>query len=104
MRIAVDVGGTFTDVIVLDERTHTLRLEKVETTPQNPARGVLQGFQKADTTLGEIDYFVHGTTLGLYALLTRTVALGAIGNTKGFSVIFEIGRTTRLPNHAQKYR
>jgi N-methylhydantoinase A/oxoprolinase/acetone carboxylase beta subunit len=48
MRIAVDVGGTFTDVIVLDEQTQTLRLEKVETTPQNPASGVLQGFTKAE--------------------------------------------------------
>ena len=87
MRIAVDVGGTFTDVIVLDERTHTLRLEKVETTPQNPASGVLQGFQKADATLGEIDYFVHGTTLGLNALLTRTGARVAIVTTKGFGDI-----------------
>ena len=47
MRIAVDVGGTFTDVIVLDEKTNTLRLEKVETTPQDPADGVLQSFHKA---------------------------------------------------------
>ena len=47
MRISVDVGGTFTDVIVLDEETSRLRLEKVETTPRNPASGVLAGFRKA---------------------------------------------------------
>lgn len=50
MRIAVDVGGTFTDLIVLhekDEHTPMLRLEKVETTPHNPACGVVQGFTKA---------------------------------------------------------
>jgi N-methylhydantoinase A len=40
MRIAVDVGGTFTDVIALDEATNALRLEKVETTPHDPAAGV----------------------------------------------------------------
>src|SRR5713226_1835384 len=72
MRIAVDVGGTFTDVIVLDEKTNTLRLEKVETTPQDPAAGVLQSFHKANARLSDINYFVHGTTLGLNALLTRT--------------------------------
>ena len=104
MRIAVDVGGTFTDVIVLDEKTHTLRLEKVETTPQNPASGVLHGFQKADATLGEIDYFVHGTTLGLNALLTRTGARVAIVTTKGFGDIYELGRTSRDPMYDLKYR
>jgi len=78
MRIAVDVGGTFTDVIVLDEASQTLRLEKVETTPHDPATGVLQGFHKANTTLGAINYFVHGTTLGLNALLTRRGAKVAI--------------------------
>ena len=77
MRIAVDVGGTFTDVIVLDEASQTLRLEKVETTPHDPATGVLQGFHKANATLGAINYFVHGTTLGLNALLTRRGAKGS---------------------------
>jgi N-methylhydantoinase A len=84
MRIAVDVGGTFTDVIVLDEASQTLRLEKVETTPRDPATGVLQGFHKANTTLDVINYFVHGTTLGLNALLTRRGAKVAIVTTKGF--------------------
>ena len=71
MRISVDVGGTFTDVILLDEKTSRLRLEKVETTPQNPASGVLQGLEKIGAKLPEVDYFVHGTTLGANALLTR---------------------------------
>ena len=52
MRISVDVGGTFTDVIVLDEETSRLRLEKVETTPRNPASGVLAGFRKPESTEG----------------------------------------------------
>ena len=64
-RIAVDVGGTFTDVIVLNEKTQELRLEKVETTPENPVTGVLNGFEKANTHLSEVEYFVHGTTLAL---------------------------------------
>ena len=68
MRISVDVGGTFTDVIVLDEETSRLRLEKVETTPRNPSSGVLTGFDKVDAELAGIDYFVHGTTLGAISI------------------------------------
>ncbi len=104
MRIAVDVGGTFTDVIVLDEKTNTLQLEKVETTPQDPARAVLQSFAKANAKLRDIDYFVHGTTLGLNALLTRTGARVAIVTTKGFRDIYELGRTARDPMYDFKYR
>src|SRR5262252_356261 len=104
MRIAVDVGGTFTDVIVLDEHTNTLRLEKVETTPQNPASGVLQSFHKAQAKLSDFDYFVHGTTLGLNALLTRTGARVAIVTTKGFRDVYELGRTARDPMYDLKYR
>jgi N-methylhydantoinase A len=104
MRIAVDVGGTFTDVIVLDKKTNTLRLEKVETTPQDPAQGVLQSFHKADARLSDIDYFVHGTTLGLNALLTRTGARVAIVATKGFRDVYELGRTARDPMYDLKYR
>ena len=104
MRIAVDVGGTFTDVIVLDENTQTLRLEKVETTPQDPARGVLLSFDKAKARLNEIDYFVHGTTLGLNALLTRTGARVAIITTVGFRDVYELGRTARDPMYDLKYR
>ena len=71
MRVSVDVGGTFTDVIVLDEDSGALRLEKVETVPADPASGVLAGFDKARAPLQEVDFFVHGTTLGINALLTR---------------------------------
>lgn len=104
MRIAVDVGGTFTDVIALDEATNTLRLEKVETTPHDPAAGVLHSFRKADTRLSDVDYFVHGTTLGLNALLTRTGARVAIVTTKGFRDVYELGRTARDPMYDLKYR
>ena len=104
MRIAVDVGGTFTDVIVLDESTQTLRLEKVETSPRDPAVGVLQGFHKANAKLADINYFVHGTTLGLNALLTRRGAKVAIVTTKGFRDVYELGRTSRDPMYDLKYR
>ncbi|WP_017728843.1 hydantoinase/oxoprolinase family protein [Halalkalibacterium ligniniphilum] len=104
MRISVDVGGTFTDVVTLDSDSGRLSLEKVETIPQNPASGVLKGFRKADVRFEEIDYFVHGTTLGLNALLTRTGANVAIITTKGFRDVYELGRTDRESMYDFKYR
>ena len=104
MRVSVDVGGTFTDVIVLDEKTGGFRLEKVETVPQNPASGVLQGFTKAETPLDQVEFFIHGTTLGINALLTRTGAKVAIVTTSGFRDVYELGRTDRDPMYDFKYR
>ncbi|TFI48612.1 hydantoinase/oxoprolinase family protein, partial [Diaphorobacter sp. DS2] len=104
MRISVDVGGTFTDVVTLDPDSGNLRLEKVETVPKNPAGGVLEGFRKAEVSFSNIDYFVHGTTLGLNALLTRTGADVAIITTKGFRDVYELGRTDRDEMYNFKYR
>ncbi len=52
MRVSVDVGGTFTDVIVLDEESGNIELEKVATTPANPAQGVLDAFKKVGAQNG----------------------------------------------------
>ncbi len=104
MRISVDVGGTFTDVVALDPELGTVRLEKVETTPRDPALGVLQGFARADVPIAGVDYFIHGTTLGLNALLTRTGAVVAIVATEGFRDVYELGRTDREPMYDFKYR
>ncbi len=104
MRVSVDVGGTFTDVIALDEDSGNIRLEKVATTPANPADGVLEGFQKADVSAETIGYFVHGTTLGINAMLTRSGAKVAIITTKGFRDVYLLGRTDRIPMYDFKYR
>ncbi|MBK8020656.1 MAG: hydantoinase/oxoprolinase family protein [Chloroflexi bacterium] len=103
MRVSVDVGGTFTDVIVLDEDTGRIRLEKVQTTPSNPADGVLQGFQKAGAAPEAIRFFVHGTTLGINAMLTRSGAKVAIVTTMGFRDVYILGRTDRRPMYDFKY-
>ena len=104
MRIAVDVGGTFTDVVVLGEGDGGLRHEKVETVPSDPAKGVLAGFAKAGAELAALDFFVHGTTLGINSLLTRTGARVAIVTTTGFRDVYEVGRTDREPMYDFKYR
>jgi N-methylhydantoinase A len=104
VRIAVDVGGTFTDVVVLDDLGDSLGHEKVETVPTDPASGVLGGLGKAGVALRSFDFFVHGTTLGINALLTRSGARVAIVTTKGFRDVYELGRTDREPMYDFKYR
>jgi len=104
VRIAVDVGGTFTDVVLLGDDGQGLRHEKVETVPADPASGVISGFAKAGAELSSLDFFVHGTTLGINALLTRTGARVAIVTTRGFRDVYEVGRTDRDPMYDFKYR
>ena len=104
MRVSVDVGGTFTDVIVLDEESGQIQLDKVATTPTNPAQGVLDGFQKVGAQTEAIQYFVHGTTLGINAMLTRSGAKVAFVTTQGFRDIYILGRTDREPMYDFKYK
>ena len=104
MRVSVDVGGTFTDVIVLDEESGNIKLEKVATTPANPAEGVLQSFEKVGAQPEEIEYFVHGTTLAINAMLTRSGAKVAFVTTLGFRDIYVLGRTDREPMYDFKFK
>lgn len=104
MRVSVDVGGTFTDVIVLDEESGNIQLDKVATTPANPAEGVLQGFDKVGAQTEQIEYFVHGTTLGINAMLTRSGAKVAFVTTRGFRDIYVLGRTDREPMYDFKFK
>ena len=104
MHVAVDVGGTFTDVSVLDEKTGRNTFAKVETVPSDPASGVLAGLAKAEVNPRDMAYFIHGTTLGINALLTRSGAHVAIITTKGFRDVYELGRTDREPMYDFMYR
>lgn len=98
-RLAVDIGGTFVDAITFDRETRTIDLEKTATTPTDPATGVLDAINAVGADLTDTEAFVHGTTLGLNAILERKGAkTGIIANT-GFEDIYEIGRTN-LERHA----
>lgn len=103
-RAAVDVGGTFTDVVALDAQSGELIVDKVETTPVEPSLGVLEALTRSGAPMSEIGYFVHGTTLALNALLTRTGARVAIVTTAGFRDVFELGRTDREPMYDLTFR
>ncbi len=104
VRVAIDVGGTFTDVVKLVPGTGELRFEKVSTTPEAPTRGVLNAFDRAEVDFGEVEMFNHGTTLGLNALLTRTGARIAVISTRGFRDVYLLGRTDRRTMYDITYK
>ena len=92
-RVAVDIGGTFVDAITFDRETGTVNLEKATTTPDQPSEGVLNSIDKVDADLTDTEAFVHGTTLGLNAVLERTGAITGIITNEGFTDVYEIART-----------
>src|SRR5699024_9362122 len=95
-RIAVDVGGTFTDVFVFEENTKKITVAKSPSTPSEPEKGVLDGIAKVDISGDEISVFSHGTTVGTNALIERKLPKTALITTSGFRDIPEIRRGTRL--------
>lgn len=98
-RLGVDVGGTFTDIVLFDEKTKRLLITKVPSTPRDQSEGVIEGIKKivriAGIEYSEIISFVHGTTVATNTLLERKGARTALITTEGFRDIFEIGRQTR---------
>jgi N-methylhydantoinase A len=103
-RVAVDIGGTFVDSILFDAETGTTRLAKASTTPDEPVRGVLEALWRLGADLADTELFVHGTTLGLNAVIERRgVATGIITNA-GFRDIFEIGRADVPATSMYDYR
>src|SRR5262245_22514076 len=94
MRVGVDTGGTFTDVVALDRATGALRFAKRLSTPSNPIEAVLDGVQRAadGAVVAEV---VHSTTVATNALLERQGGPTALVTTAGFEDVLEIGRQTR---------
>ena len=103
-RIAIDVGGTFTDVVELSSDTGAITFDKVPTTPDEPTTGVLVAFGLTTAALADVTMFTHGTTLGLNALLTRNGARMAVIGTSGFRDVYLLGRTDRRPMYDLTYR
>jgi N-methylhydantoinase A len=95
LRIAADVGGTFTDVAVFDENSGGIRLGKTLTTPSSLIEGMNHGVGKAGADFANARLFLHGTTVAINALLERKGARTALVTTKGFRDIYEIGRINR---------
>ena len=92
----IDVGGTFTDVVLINTKTREIRIRKVPTTARNQAESFLRGLTETGD-LREVDAIVHGTTVGTNALLERKGARTGLISSKGFRDLLELGRRTR-PN------
>src|SRR3984957_889790 len=100
-RLGVDVGGTHTDLVLLDAASGELMVEKVASTPKNPALGVLDGGQRfiaRGVQPEAIEFFAHGTTITTNALLEMRGAKVGLLITKGFRAIQEIQNQARDGN------
>jgi N-methylhydantoinase A len=95
IRLAADVGGTFTDVAAFDESTGELALGKTLTTPARLVSGIEHGVTKADANFRATRLFLHGTTVAINTILERSGAPCALLTTQGFRDIYEIGRVNR---------
>jgi len=99
VRLGIDIGGTFTDIVLLDEATGEVRIYKLPSTPANPAIGFLRGLDWALTEGGNVAealrYVAHGTTVATNAIIEGKVARTALLVTRGFRDILEIARQTR---------
>lgn len=74
-RLAIDVGGTFTDVLVFNEETGEIFVTKTSSTPSNPEKGILEGIAKAKINGEDIKVFSHGTTVGTNALIEKNIII-----------------------------
>jgi len=95
LRVAVDVGGTFTDIFVFDQSTASARVAKVPSTPSDPMEGVMAGIEAAGVDLRDVALFSHGTTVATNALITRRFPRVAMVTTRGFRDVIEIRRGTK---------
>src|SRR5947208_79014 len=95
IRLAADIGGTFTDIAVFDDRSGELTFGKVLSTPARLVDGINAGVAKAGSDYRSAGLFLHGSTVAINTILERTGARTALAITKGFRDIYEIGRINR---------
>ncbi len=95
LRLAADIGGTFTDVAAFDEASNRLLLGKSLSTPQAMVEGIEASVTRAGTHFSEAGLFLHGSTVAINTMLERTGAKTALVTTRGFRDVYEIGRINR---------
>lgn len=99
IRIGIDIGGTFTDLQILDDTTGALHSYKTPTTPDDPSRGLIDGIAAAGRrfafALADVRLLLHGTTIATNAVLERKLPRGVLLATEGFRDVLEIGRHAR---------
>src|SRR6266568_59740 len=104
IRLAVDIGGTFTDLVALDAATGRVVRAKADTTPGGLDRGVLTALSQSRVPAARIAAFIHGTTVVINAVTERSGARTALVTTRGFRDVLEIGRANRPDLYNLAYR
>ncbi len=96
-RLGIDVGGTFTDLLLLDVRSGKTFLVKTPSTPQDPSRGIMEGIERicrvAGCSPGEITHILHGTTVATNAVLEGKGARVGLLTTEGYRYILHLARS-----------
>ena len=95
LRVAVDIGGTFTDICIMDEASGQVRVAKTSSTPEDPLQGAMNGLSEAKVDLKNVTLFSHGTTVATNALITRRLPPAAMVCTRGFRDVIEIRRANK---------
>src|SRR5581483_1969755 len=95
LRVAVDIGGTFTDLIAFDEQAHTIQHAKSLTTPADPVEGIVECIRKARLQPSSIDSLIHGSTIAINTLIERKGAKVGLIVTRGTRDVYIIGRGNR---------
>jgi N-methylhydantoinase A len=97
--VGIDIGGTFTDFVVIDGGSGRMTFDKVLTTPDDPSRAVIEGLRRLELPHERIGRVIHGTTLATNAIIQRTGARTALVTTRGFRDVLEIRREKRFDIH-----
>ena len=103
-RLSTDVGGTFTDGVLLDEGSGRVEVSKVSSTPDNPAIGTIGSIERFAVPLADVTFLSHGTTVVINALIEGKGAKTALITTRGFRDVLEIGRCNRTEMYDALYR
>jgi N-methylhydantoinase A len=104
VRVASDIGGTFTDLVYFDPGTGDIATGKVSTTPRRFEQAVLGGLSSAGVAPSAIDFFVHGSTVVINALTERKGVRTGLITTEGFRDVLEIQRANRPDLYNMRYR
>jgi N-methylhydantoinase A/oxoprolinase/acetone carboxylase beta subunit len=98
-RLGCDIGGTFTDFVLLNDQTGEIQINKCLTTPKDPSDAVEQGIVEMERNtpdfVGKLDEVIHGTTLVINSIIERKGAKTGLITTKGFRDVLELGREIR---------
>ncbi len=99
VRVAIDIGGTFTDATLIDEETGSVSIAKVLTTPSDPSEGFMQAVERAlaegGVEAGRVRFVVHATTVATNAIIEGKIARSGFVTTDGFRDLLEIARQVR---------